>query len=77
MKGQRRGFGSIRVEAQIGKTAWRTSVFPTKEGTYLLPVKESVRDKEGLTIGESVVQSANPGKPELRIPSKLNLRFDT
>ena len=54
MKGQTRGFGSIRVEARVGKSRWKTSVFPTKEGTYLLPVKSTVREKEGLEEGDLV-----------------------
>ena len=46
------GFGSIRVEVTIGATTWRTSVFPSKEnGTYVLPVKKSVRVAEGLEPG--------------------------
>jgi hypothetical protein len=54
MKSQIRGFGSIRVRAQIGKTGWSTSIFPVKDGTYLLPVKATVRQKEGIEIGDSV-----------------------
>lgn len=46
------GFGSVRVEVTIGATRWSTSLFPdTKRGTYLLPVKKSVRTAEGLTAG--------------------------
>ncbi|MGB2867852.1 MAG: DUF1905 domain-containing protein [Bacteroidota bacterium] len=55
MKGQIRGFGSIRVKARIGDSEWRTSIFPTKTGTYLLPVKASVRHKEGIDTGDVVV----------------------
>lgn len=45
----RRGFGSIRVEATIGNTTWATSVFPDRDtGSYLLPIKRSVRDAEGI-----------------------------
>jgi len=55
MKGEIRGFGSIRVKAQIGKTEWKTSIFPTKEGTYLLPVKATVRQKEGISTDDVVV----------------------
>ncbi len=55
MKGQLRGFGSIRVRARIGKTEWSTSIFPTKEGTYLLPVKAPVRRNEGIDDGDVVV----------------------
>ncbi|MCE9597087.1 MAG: DUF1905 domain-containing protein [Spirochaetia bacterium] len=44
-----RGFGSIRVEAQIGKTKWKTSIFPeSKTKTYLLPIKADVRKKESI-----------------------------
>lgn len=49
-----RGFGSIRVRATIGKTSWDTSVFPTKEGPYLLPVKADVRKKESIEDGDVV-----------------------
>lgn len=46
------GFGSIRVEATVGETTWRTSIFPsTTEKTYVLPVKKSVRSAEQLEPG--------------------------
>jgi hypothetical protein len=52
--GPPRGFGSVRVEARIGATTWRTSVFPSKEtGTFVLPVKKEVRDAEGLEAGRA------------------------
>jgi Domain of unknown function (DUF1905) len=51
----RRGFGSVRVEVTVGSTSWRTSVFPdTAAQSYVLPVKRSVRDAEGLAEGELV-----------------------
>lgn len=51
----RRGFGSVRVQVQVGSTSWATSVFPDKaRGTYLLPVKKQVRDREGLAEGDVV-----------------------
>ena len=52
--GERRGFGSVRVEARIGDVAWRTSVFPQKSGGYLLPVKAAVRRKAGIAAGDEV-----------------------
>jgi hypothetical protein len=46
------GFGSLRVEVTIGRTRWRTSIFPdTKRATYVLPVKKAVRVAEGLDAG--------------------------
>lgn len=51
----RKGFGSARVEAVIGYTRWKTSVFPHKEsGGWILPVKAAVRKAEGLTEGDAV-----------------------
>ena len=51
-----RGFGSVRVRARIGGSEWATSIFPdSKTGTYVLPLKKSVRDAEGVVEGEPVV----------------------
>lgn len=44
----RRGFGSIPVNVGVGKICWKTSIFPEKEGTYLLPIKKSVREEESI-----------------------------
>lgn len=53
--GTLRGFGSVRVAVTVGGTAWRTSVFPDRRaGTFLLPVKKSVRAAEGLVAGDDV-----------------------
>jgi len=51
---RRGGFGSVRVEARIGDTAWRTSVFPQKSGGYILPVKKEVRCRAGIAAGDEV-----------------------
>lgn len=46
------GFGSLPVEVTVGRTTWRTSIFPdTKRGCFVLPVKKAVRTKEGLDEG--------------------------
>ena len=50
----RGGFGSVRVEATIGDVAWRTSVFPQKNGDYLLPVKAEVRRRTNIVAGDEV-----------------------
>jgi len=47
------GWGMIPVAARIGGTGWRTSLFP-KDGRYVVPVKASVRQAEGLEVGEVV-----------------------
>ena len=54
LRGSPKGFGSMRIEATVGQTSWRTSVFPTKAGDFLLPVKADVRKKEGLAVGDRV-----------------------
>ena len=44
-----RGWGSLPVHATVGKTSWKTSIFPDKKaGAYLLPVKADIRKKEKL-----------------------------
>ncbi|MEO7635493.1 MAG: DUF1905 domain-containing protein [Sphingomicrobium sp.] len=54
MSGPRRGFGSVRVEARIGDVVWRTSVFPQKDGGFILPVKAAVRRQAGISAGDDV-----------------------
>lgn len=55
----RRGFGSVRVEATIHGVAWRTSVFPQKSGGYLLPIKADVRRRAGISAGDEVAVTLN------------------
>ncbi|MEK7146411.1 MAG: DUF1905 domain-containing protein [Patescibacteria group bacterium] len=51
----KRGWGSLPVEITLGKSTWRTSIFPDKKsGTYLLPLKADVRKKERILNGDSV-----------------------
>lgn len=52
--GLTRGFRSLRVEATLGDERWRTSIFPSKAGPYLLPVKKAVRDAVGIAEGDDV-----------------------
>jgi hypothetical protein len=47
------GWGMIPVQAQIGKTAWKTSLFP-KDGRYIVPIKTAVRKAERLDDGDEV-----------------------
>lgn len=53
--GLTRGFGSVPVEATIGATRWRTSLFPsTASGGFMLPLKAAVRKAEGFAAGDRV-----------------------
>lgn len=51
----RRGFGAVKVEVTVGKTKWKTSIFPdAKSGRYILPLKADVRKKEGIAKGDDL-----------------------
>jgi hypothetical protein len=52
--GIRRGFGSVRVEANINGIRWKTSIFPQKSGGYILPVKAAVRRDAGIAADDVV-----------------------
>ncbi len=46
-----RGFGSVRVRARVGESEWSTSIFPSADGTYVLPLKKAVLRAESLHEG--------------------------
>lgn len=53
--GQARGWNSLPVEARVGTTSWRSSVFyDSKQKAYLLPLKAEVRKKEGVKTGQKI-----------------------
>jgi hypothetical protein len=47
------GWGMIPVRVRIGETDFDTSLFP-KDGRYVLPIRDRVRDAEGLELGAPV-----------------------
>lgn len=48
----KKGWGSLPVTVTIGQTTWTTSIFPDKKaGSYLLPLKAAVREKENIEEG--------------------------
>ncbi len=57
------GWGVIPVEATISGVVFRTSLFP-KDETYLLPVKQEVRRRVGVTAGDliSVSMTVQPAR---------------
>ena len=49
------GFGSIRVTAKVGKSTWKTSIFPDKHSQcYVLPLKRQIRQAEDIDAGDTV-----------------------
>lgn len=51
----KKGFGSVKIEASVGKSEWKTSIFPdTTSATYLLPIKKAIRKAENLNIRDMV-----------------------
>jgi hypothetical protein len=43
----------IPVTVQIGKTTWKTSLFP-KDEQYLVPIRMSVQKAEEIGVGDRV-----------------------
>ncbi len=51
----KKGWGSLPVSVSVGKTSWKTSIFPDKQSqSYLLPLKKEVRKKESIKEGDIV-----------------------
>lgn len=51
----KRGWGSLPVKVTVGKTTWKTSIFPDKETKgYLLPLKADVRKKEKIVADKKI-----------------------
>ncbi|MBX3082179.1 MAG: DUF1905 domain-containing protein [Anaerolineae bacterium] len=55
------GWGVIPVVARINNTEWTTSLFP-KDGSYLVPIKASVRKAENLEEGDTVTVQLEVGE---------------
>ena len=52
----RAGFGAVAVHVTLGRSRWSTSVFPESgDGAYVLPVKRSVREAEGVDVGDTAL----------------------
>lgn len=48
-------FGSIRVSVRVGRTEWKTSLFPDKaSASYLFALKSEVRKREGIVAGDVI-----------------------
>ena len=47
------GWGVIPVTVKVGKTEWKTSLFP-KDGCYLVPIKMLAQKAENLKEGDEI-----------------------
>ncbi len=47
------GWGMIPVRVRIGRTEWKTSLWP-KDGRYIVPIRASVREAEHIDEGDTV-----------------------
>lgn len=47
------GWGMIPVDARVGRTSWKTALFP-KDGAYIVPLKVMIRKAENLNEGDLV-----------------------
>jgi hypothetical protein len=50
------GWGAVPVRARIASTEWETSLLP-KDGGYVLPLKQAVRQAEQIDLGDVVTVS--------------------
>jgi hypothetical protein len=48
------GFDSVKVSVTLGASRWATSIFPESDGRYVVAIKKSVRDREGVELGDTV-----------------------
>jgi hypothetical protein len=51
--------GFVKIEAKIGKSVWKTSLFPHKHSGYLLCVSKKIRKMEGILEGDEVKININ------------------
>lgn len=50
-----KGWGSLPVEVTLGRSTWRTSIFPDKKaGAYLLPLKADIRKAESIKKADRI-----------------------
>lgn len=47
------GWGVIPVHVKVGRTEWKTSLFP-KDGRYLVPIRKSAQVAEKLDEGDTI-----------------------
>jgi hypothetical protein len=48
------GFNSVKVQATLGSSRWSTSIFPGGDGAYVLVVSRAIRERENVSLGDTV-----------------------
>ncbi|BAP37651.1 DUF1905 domain-containing protein [Acinetobacter guillouiae] len=52
---QKRSWGAVPITVTLGKSIWKTSIFPDKQSEgYLLPLKAEIRKKEKIYSGDHI-----------------------
>ena len=51
--------GETMDKPGVGNNSQKTSIFPDKDGTYLLPLKKEVRMNEKIKVGDMIEVSIN------------------
>lgn len=46
--------GFVKIEAKVGKSTWKTSLFPHKESGYLLCISKKIRKAEDIVEGDEI-----------------------
>lgn len=55
LKWQEAGWGRMKAIAKVGTSQWDTAIwFDTTQHTYLLPLKATIRQKEGLRLNDDI-----------------------
>jgi hypothetical protein len=54
------GWGMIPVRVRIGRSEWKTSLWP-KDGSYVVPLKTTIRQAEKLNEGDLVTVRLDVG----------------
>jgi hypothetical protein len=52
----------VPVKVRLGRTSWRTALFP-KDGGYVVPLRDSVRRRENVELGDVVSIQLMVGPP--------------
>jgi hypothetical protein len=47
-------WGMVPVEVTLGNTTWNTSLLPMGQGQYFIALKQAVRKKEKVGLGDTI-----------------------